>query len=62
MPVSPEDIKVGVYICYCGKNIAGKINVKEVVKAVSKAKFVSVAKDYFFMCSKTGQEIIKKIF
>jgi heterodisulfide reductase subunit A len=51
-------VKVGVYVCHCGKNIAGVIDVKRVVDEVGKLNEVSVAKDYMFMCSKTGQQLI----
>jgi heterodisulfide reductase subunit A len=51
-------VKVGVYVCHCGKNIAGVIDVERVVEEVGKLNEVSVAKDYMFMCSKTGQQLI----
>ncbi|MCR6693091.1 MAG: FAD-binding protein, partial [archaeon YNP-LCB-003-016] len=51
-------VKVGVYVCHCGKNIAGVVDVKRVVDEVGKLNEVSVVKDYMFMCSKTGQQLI----
>ncbi|MCX8168686.1 MAG: CoB--CoM heterodisulfide reductase iron-sulfur subunit A family protein [Candidatus Methanomethylicia archaeon] len=51
-------VKVGVYVCHCGKNIAGVVDVKRVVEEISKLKEVSVAVDYIFMCSKNGQQLI----
>lgn len=51
-------VKVGVYICHCGKNIAGVIDVKRVVEEIRKLNEVSVAVDYTFMCSKNGQQMI----
>ena len=53
-------IKLGFYICHCGINIAGKVRVEEVSAFASKLKNVVVAKDYKFMCSDPGQEMIEK--
>ncbi|MFH1322990.1 MAG: CoB--CoM heterodisulfide reductase iron-sulfur subunit A family protein [Methanobacteriota archaeon] len=52
-------MNIGVYICHCGTNIAGVIDVERLAERVSKLKDVSVAKDYKYMCSKPGQELIK---
>jgi heterodisulfide reductase subunit A len=52
--------RIGVFICHCGTNIAGKVNVSEVVEFASKLDNVAVAKDYKFMCSDPGQELIKQ--
>ena len=51
-------MKVGVYICHCGKNIAGVIDIKKVLEEVKKLNEVSIARDYMFMCSRTGQQLI----
>jgi heterodisulfide reductase subunit A len=50
--------KIGFYICHCGLNIAGKVRVDEVVDFVKGLKNVEVARDYKFMCSDPGQEMI----
>ncbi len=50
--------KVGVYVCHCGINIAGKIDVNETVEFAKKLPYVTVAKEYKFMCSDPGQELI----
>jgi heterodisulfide reductase subunit A len=52
--------RIGVFVCDCGTNIAGKVNVAEVVEFASKLDDVIVAKEYKFMCSDPGQELIKK--
>jgi heterodisulfide reductase subunit A len=49
-----------VFVCDCGTNIAGKVNVPEVVEFASKLDNVVVAKEYKFMCSDPGQELIKE--
>ncbi len=54
-----EKPKVGVYVCHCGLNIAGTVNVEEVVRYASTLPDVVVAKNYVFMCSAPGQETIK---
>jgi heterodisulfide reductase subunit A2 len=55
--------RVGVYVCHCGTNIAGVVNVAEVSKWASEnlsEQGVVVARDYKFMCSSLGQELIQK--
>jgi heterodisulfide reductase subunit A len=52
--------KIGVYICHCGANIAGTIDVAKVVDYARGLPAVAVARDYKFMCSDPGQDIIKK--
>jgi heterodisulfide reductase subunit A len=53
------ELKIGVYICHCGANIAGTVDVAKVTEFASKLPFVAVARDYKFMCSDPGQELIK---
>jgi len=50
--------KIGVYVCHCGTNIAGKVDVEKVAEYASGLKNVAVARDYKFMCSDPGQETI----
>jgi len=50
--------RIGVYICHCGMNIAPKVDVEEVVRYIRKLDHVLVARDYKFMCSNPGQELI----
>ena len=55
--------KIGVYVCHCGTNIAGVVDVKEVAEwaaAQLKHRGVIVAREYKFMCSSLGQELIEK--
>lgn len=54
------NIKIGVYICHCGSNIAGIVDVHEVKDHISNALNVTVARDLKFMCSDPGQELIRK--
>ncbi|HIE12996.1 MAG TPA: CoB--CoM heterodisulfide reductase iron-sulfur subunit A family protein, partial [Desulfotomaculum sp.] len=52
--------KIGVYICHCGENIAGAVDIESVREYAAKLPGVSVARDYLFMCSDPGQELIKE--
>jgi heterodisulfide reductase subunit A len=51
--------KVGVYVCHCGTNIAGKVAVEEVAQWAGEQPNVEIARDYKFMCSSLGQELIE---
>jgi len=51
--------KIGVYVCHCGANIAGTVDVEQVVEFARSLPSVVVARDYKFMCSDPGQELIK---
>ncbi|MGA9117582.1 MAG: NAD(P)-binding protein [Bacteroidota bacterium] len=52
-------VRIGVYICHCGVNIAATVNVAEVRDFAARGPSVVVARDYKFMCSDPGQDLIK---
>ena len=52
--------KIGVFVCWCGSNIAGTVDVATVVEAVRQVPDVAFATDYKYMCSEQGQEIIRQ--
>ncbi|KXB01977.1 disulfide reductase [candidate division MSBL1 archaeon SCGC-AAA261F17] len=52
--------KIGVYICHCGTNIAGTVDIKELTEFASGLEDVAVVKDYEFMCSDVGQRMIRE--
>jgi len=52
--------KVGVYVCHCGINIAHTVDVDDAVSFASKLPYVTVAREYKFMCSDPGQELIQQ--
>jgi heterodisulfide reductase subunit A len=54
-----EKLKVGVYVCDCGINIAGTVNVPEVVKFARGLPNVTIAREYKYQCSDPGQRMIK---
>jgi heterodisulfide reductase subunit A len=52
--------RIGVYVCHCGSNIAGKVDVKAASEFGQSLPGVVVSRDYVFMCSEPGQELIQK--
>ena len=53
--------KIGIYICHCGSNIAGTVDVEEVARWAGKnVQDVVVSRDYKFMCSSLGQSLIEE--
>ena len=53
-------MRVGVFICHCGNNIAGTIDVAKVAEETRKLPGVVYATTYMYTCSEPGQEEIKK--
>ena len=51
--------RIGVFVCHCGTNIAGTVDVKAVAEALGKEPGVVVSTEYQYMCSQAGQELIK---
>jgi heterodisulfide reductase subunit A len=52
--------KIGVFVCWCGSNIAGAVDVTAVVEAAREEPGVFYATDYQYMCSEGGQTAIKE--
>lgn len=53
------ECKIGVYVCHCGSNIAGTVDVAQVTEYAKGLPSVVIARNYKFMCSDPGQDIIK---
>ncbi len=51
--------KIGVFICHCGTNIAGTVDVAAVTEALSHEPGVVFSTHYPYMCSQAGQDILK---
>ncbi|MBQ9710168.1 MAG: CoB--CoM heterodisulfide reductase iron-sulfur subunit A family protein [Clostridia bacterium] len=51
--------KIGVFICWCGSNIAATVDVKRVAEAALHEPGVVYSADYQYMCSESGQTLIK---
>ncbi len=52
-------LKIGVFICHCGTNIAGTVDVKKVAEELGKEPSVVISEDYPYMCSENGQKLIR---
>ena len=53
-------VRIGVYVCHCGTNITSTVDVEKVAKAAAREPGVVVSRDYKFMCSDPGQDLIKQ--
>ena len=53
-------MRIGVYVCECGINIAATVDVEKVAEQVKSLPNVAVSRFYKYMCSDPGQELIKK--
>ncbi|MGC8948485.1 MAG: 4Fe-4S binding protein [Thermoprotei archaeon] len=54
-----EEPRIGVYVCHCGLNIAATVDVKAVVEYAKSLPNVVVSREYVFMCSTPGQDLIR---
>jgi len=53
-------IRTGVYVCHCGTNIAATVDVAAVAEFARSLDGVVLARDYTYMCSDPGQDLIKQ--
>ena len=52
--------RIGVFICHCGHNIAGTVDVERVTERLRHYPGVAHSADYIYMCSDPGQDLIKE--
>ena len=52
--------RIGVFVCHCGTNIAGTVDVKAVAEALKNEPGVVFSTDYQYMCSQAGQDMIRQ--
>ena len=52
--------KIGIYVCHCGLNIAGVVDVEQVTEYAGSLPDVVIAKHYTYMCSEPGQRMIQE--
>lgn len=52
--------KIGVFVCWCGSNIAATVDVEAVSQALSREPGVVFSTNYQYMCSQTGQDLIQE--
>ncbi|HPY83971.1 MAG TPA: CoB--CoM heterodisulfide reductase iron-sulfur subunit A family protein, partial [Ruminococcus flavefaciens] len=51
--------RIGVFVCHCGTNIAATVDVKAVAEALGHEPGVVISQDYQYMCSESGQNLVK---
>ena len=51
--------RIGVFICHCGTNIAGTVDVEKVTEELAKVPGVVYSTHYTYMCSSAGQKMIE---
>ena len=54
------EIRIGFYICHCGTNIAGVIDIERVRSYASTLSGVVISRDYKYMCSDPGQDLLRQ--
>lgn len=53
-------MRIGVFVCHCGMNIAGTVDVEALLDFARKLPDVVVARDSLFMCSETGYRVVEE--
>jgi len=51
--------RIGVFVCHCGINIAGTVDVERVAEEASRHVDVVFTTDYSYMCSEPGQQLLQ---
>ncbi len=59
--ISGEDPKIGVFICHCGVNIAGTVDVQQVADAAAAEDGVAHAETIMYACAPDGQAKVKEL-
>jgi heterodisulfide reductase subunit A len=60
MITSDDTLRIGVYVCHCGSNIAGTVDVEALTKFAEGLPHVALARNYKYMCADPGQELVKR--
>jgi heterodisulfide reductase subunit A len=60
MNMAEQERRIGVYVCWCGSNIAKMVDVERVAEDIGKLPNVTISKNYKYMCSDPGQDLIVK--
>ncbi len=55
-----KSLRIGVYVCHCGSNIAGVIDVEALASFAEGLPHVALSRHYKYMCSDPGQELVKR--
>ena len=59
-PSGSDAVRIGVYVCHCGTNIAGTVDVRALTEYAAGLRNVIVAREYKYMCSDPGQGLVEK--
>lgn len=51
--------RIGVFVCWCGSNIAATVDVEKVSEVLGHEPGVVFSTNYQYMCSQTGQDMIQ---
>lgn len=51
--------KIGLFVCHCGSNIAGTVNIEMVKNYFAEYKDIVISDDYKYMCSEPGQKMLR---
>src|SRR3972149_7792492 len=57
--MTDQEVRIGVYICDCGTNIAGTVDIPALAKFAAGLRNVAAVREYKYMCSSPGQGMIK---
>ncbi|NLF11110.1 MAG: CoB--CoM heterodisulfide reductase iron-sulfur subunit A family protein [Anaerolineaceae bacterium] len=52
--------RIGIFVCHCGTNIAGTLDIERIVQEIARFPEVVYAVDYKYMCSDPGQKLIRE--
>ncbi len=58
--IADESLRIGVYVCHCGSNIAGTVDVEALTQFAKGLPDVVISRHYKYMCSDPGQELVKR--
>jgi heterodisulfide reductase subunit A len=58
--IRSSELRIGVYVCHCGTNIGGVVDVEHVAQVAFNLPHVVVSRHYSYMCSDPGQSLIKE--
>jgi heterodisulfide reductase subunit A2 len=61
LDITDEDLRIGVFVCNCGINIAGVVDVPAVTEYAANLPHVALADENLFTCSQDTQEKIKEV-
>jgi heterodisulfide reductase subunit A-like polyferredoxin len=58
--VFDEDLRVGVFVCHCGSNIAGFLDVQNVAEVAAQLPGVTHSEDLLYACSQDSTAVIQE--